>query len=69
MATGRCDSCEVANINGVRCHEIGCPDAWRDEVRECKECGVEFRPDFREQTLCDGECYNAYHGLPCESEE
>jgi hypothetical protein len=22
---GRCDSCEVANINGVRCHEYGCP--------------------------------------------
>jgi len=22
---GRCDSCEVAYINGVRCHEHGCP--------------------------------------------
>lgn len=22
---GRCDSCEVAMINGVRCHEHGCP--------------------------------------------
>lgn len=22
---GRCDSCEAAMINGVRCHEHGCP--------------------------------------------
>ena len=35
-----CQSCEVLNINGVNCHEIGCPDAWKDYTRECKECGV-----------------------------
>jgi hypothetical protein len=22
---GRCDSCDLVYINGVRCHEIGCP--------------------------------------------
>lgn len=27
-----CDSCEVLTINGVYCHELGCPEAWKDEI-------------------------------------
>jgi len=44
----RCNQCSAAIINGVFCHEIGCPnmrsrydaalDAWI-KMRECSECG------------------------------
>jgi hypothetical protein len=62
-STGRCHSCEVVNINGVRTHEHGCPDAWRDEVRECAECGGEFEPEDSHQTYCDHACFCAAYGI------
>lgn len=41
-----CDSCEALMINGVFCHERGCPNTdkiYRDgdwvAVYECRECG------------------------------
>lgn len=44
----RCNQCEAAMINGVFCHETGCPniksrydadsDTWIKQ-RECFECG------------------------------
>ena len=67
-ATGRfvvkhsCPSCQLIRINGVVCHETGCPDAWRDETRKCKWCGSEFTPEESYQTCCDQDCYNSYHG-------
>jgi len=61
--SNRCHSCEVLYINGVRTHEHGCPDAWRDETRECKECGSEFEPEERMQVCCDESCSRAYAGL------
>lgn len=65
----RCQSCELLRINGVVCHEIGCPDAWRDEVRECRECGTAFRPTlYRHQHFCCEGCLNAYYGIDCEEE-
>ena len=30
-----CSQCEVVGINGVSCHEIGCPN----QPRACRECG------------------------------
>lgn len=57
-----CPSCNVAVINGARCHEIGCPDAWRDEERECKWCGAEFTPEQRNQLCCSSECRESYYG-------
>ncbi len=59
----RCQSCQVLRINGVLCHETGCPDSWRTEVRECRECGSEFRPESRAQHCCDDSCAAAYAGL------
>ena len=47
-----CDQCELLMINGVRCHETGCPLAWQDEVRECRECGCDFEPEERRQVVC-----------------
>lgn len=31
-----CDSCEATAINGVACHERGCPN----KPVECRECGA-----------------------------
>lgn len=62
MANGRCDHCDLVRINGIRCHETGCPAAWRDETRECKECGSPFEPDDRRQVFCSVECYGSHWG-------
>ena len=56
----RCLSCEVLYINGVRCHEHGCPDAWKDEGRECLWCGSEFTPTHCDMRFCGIECAEAY---------
>ena len=56
-----CDSCEVLVINNIICHETGCPDAWKDESRECKWCGHCFKPEERSQEFCDSDCAEAYH--------
>ena len=54
----RCDQCEVLSINGVPCHETGCPNSrktWIEErgewvlFLECRECGSELE----EGTACD----------------
>lgn len=63
-----CRSCEVLCINGLNCHETGCPDAWRDAASECKECGAVFTPTFHGQQCCDASCFSAYTGLPFDSE-
>jgi len=52
-----CDSCQLARINGVICHEHGCPNmcsTWDGErwvrVRACFECGC----DVEQGTECCG---------------
>lgn len=46
MAKMHCDQCEVLMINGVFCHETGCPNSgsrWRGDTwvsqRNCFVCG------------------------------
>ena len=56
----RCHSCEMLNINGVATHEIGCPEAWKDEIRECKWCGTEFVPESKWQECCCEDCFECY---------
>ena len=58
-----CEQCEVVMIQGVRCHEHGCPDAWQDENRECSWCGSEFQPEGRWQTFDDDTCYASYNNI------
>jgi hypothetical protein len=58
----RCSACEMVTINGVPCHETGCPEAWRDYDRECAWCGTRFRPENRYQFCCDPSCDASYHG-------
>lgn len=52
-----CRSCETLVINGVLCHEHGCPDAWMNEVRNCLWCGCDFKPESNNQTCCSDDCY------------
>jgi len=68
-----CDSCNAAMINGVYCHEIGCPESWKDadglgRPRECKWCGRTFRPESPHQECCDDSCCAAYNGWPDPNE-
>lgn len=65
----RCHSCEVLYINGVRCHESGCPDAWKDEERECEECGQKFEPEVRHDRFCSPSCCRSYYYIPNDEEE
>ena len=58
----KCESCQALMINGVLCHEHGCPDAWKDKLRECPWCGTDFRPEEREQRFCSPDCAQAYQG-------
>lgn len=61
-----CQSCLVVAINGVLCHEIGCPDADVDlrtgekRKKECAWCGSEFVPEERGQIACSEDCAEAY---------
>jgi hypothetical protein len=64
-----CSSCEVLTINGVLCHETGCPDAWNDVTRECKWCGQSFKPENKLQDCCSHSCEMAYNNLSCNCEE
>ena len=65
----RCDQCEVVMINGVRCHETGCPSAWRDETRECSHCGCDFRPESRAQYICSDHCVEGDFDEPEDIDE
>jgi len=61
-----CKSCDAVTINGMVCHERGCPDAWKDYTVTCKWCGSKFSPDERYQLFCDTSCRNAFNGYPDE---
>ena len=63
-----CDGCSPSRINGVFCHEQGCPDAWRDKKIECIECGSDFYPDSHSQDICD-DCVNSYDDLDYDFDE
>jgi len=56
-----CDTCQPVTVNGVVCHEAGCPNAWRDYQRVCKWCGCEFWPENPGQDCCCEDCAAAYH--------
>jgi hypothetical protein len=64
----RCEQCEIMYINGVRCHETGCPDAWKDETKNCKWCGSDFKPEAGGQKFCSDSCYLDYYDIEHEYE-
>ncbi len=54
----RCDACALVCINSIPCHEVGCPEAWRDQKKACFECGCDFLPtEGRFQRVCE-DCAN-----------
>ena len=53
----KCDSCQLVRIQGKACHEIGCPDSWKNQTRECHCCEFDFIPEDRFQSYCD-DCLN-----------
>jgi hypothetical protein len=57
-----CAACQVLMINGLRCHETGCTEAWRDRREKCKCCGKAFRPKERRQSVCSMRCHRDYWG-------
>jgi len=60
-----CPSCQLMVIQGVICHEHGCPDNHLFTTQECKWCGTEFRPtEKRRDYFCSASCAAAYHGHP-----
>lgn len=68
ITLGNCDGCEVMSINGVLCHEAGCPDAWRDYKVECPECGSEFFALEQGQKFCSEHCGAMHNGWSCDCE-
>jgi hypothetical protein len=64
-----CTQCNAIMINGVYCHEQGCHNSYKNEVRECKWCGSDFQPETRDQEFCDVSCYHSYNGTGVELEE
>ena len=53
-----CTQCEVTSINGVACHEQGCPNSHIDPAtglgypERCADCGATFRLEYRGQKFC-----------------
>lgn len=64
-----CNSCETLRINGMVCHEIGCPDAWRDYTIECKWCGQKFKPETKGIPFCCHTCMTSYYNISCDCED
>jgi hypothetical protein len=58
-----CDGCNPSTVNGVLCHERGCPAGWRDRPIECKWCGAKFSPQYAGQACCDESCRCAFYGM------
>lgn len=58
-------------VNGHRCHEAGCPEAWRDYGAECRWCGTQLEPEYRGQTYCCPGCAASDRGedLPGECDD
>lgn len=61
-----CDSCQLMSINGIVCHETGCPDEWMDVKRKCDDCGCDFEPQERYQKFCSPCCAANAYGLECD---
>ena len=64
-----CQSCSALMINGVLCHEFGCPDSWIGKSIECENCGCFFIPEEKNQKFCGHVCYVNYNGVECNCED
>ena len=60
MENLECNSCDAIMIQGVFCHETGCPDSWKGKEKECKWCGGKFMPEEKYQKFCCEDCADNY---------
>jgi len=67
--TIKCDQCAAVVINGIPCHETGCPNSHIDLATnspyqvECKFCGTLCdRPVGTTLAFCSEGCICAYWG-------
>lgn len=60
-----CDQCQAAVINGVFCHETGCPNIAL-QPRQCRECGQVFKPESRFHVV--GPCCTDTDEHECDSD-
>ncbi len=49
----KCTQCQYVYINGVGCHETGCPEMWKNQAVHCFECGFPFLRNERYQKTCE----------------
>ena len=49
-----CDSCDALVINGLLCHEFGCPNITYNN--ECDNCGVLFKTSNKNYSICSESC-------------
>jgi len=54
-----CNSCDAIHINGLLCHEHGCPDSYKDAMVSCAWCGTMFKPEKDGDDLCSTDCAEA----------
>lgn len=48
-----CNDCSPTRINGILCHEQGCPSAWKDRPKTCSVCEANFyAPDNSGRKTC-----------------
>jgi hypothetical protein len=57
-----CDQCQLASINGLVCHETGCPNEWKVGTVECRNCGRDFHPKEKGQDCCSKSCHRMFWG-------
>ena len=60
--SSKCGQCQAIMINGVYCHETGCPNQHLDTIRQCLWCGHEFTvTDNYGIDFCSVDCNEDYH--------
>lgn len=64
-----CDSCAQVRINGVLCHETGCPNAWKDAEVFCEFCDSQFKPETKGQQFCCDSCQDSFTGVSRDTQE
>jgi hypothetical protein len=56
----RCPSCQLARIQGIVCHETGCPDRHLFTFTSCLWCGQRCKARRDGRRFCSGSCYRSY---------
>ena len=67
-----CPNCETLGINGVLCHETGCPTPYIEKMLECAWCGTKFKVQEdeepvkqrilgRERYFCSDDCRGSFN--------